>query len=387
MFQKKLQGDVKTGKYARDECAVLCSEDRRTTACEYDIVKRQCTVHTKTVTSSFTPLGLDNNQRCAIILPKAVCKCGVERTRITRIARGRKVKLPGKYPWMARLLYKPMPNFNLCGGTLIATQWVMTAAHCCSNFKNSPFGDQKLTHVVLGEHDYAQINEQDTNLHRTVIEIESEFCKPEFDWNEAWQSDIALLKLKEEADISIHTPACLPVQVGEEYYMGMAALMMGWGYTDVCRKNSAKILQEIDMRTITNLECEAKSRIPALYERWDSVNGQCINTTTTGVFPIDHTNMCAMGEVHLGGGTCLGDSGGPLTVKDPLNDPLQDQHELVGVTSGGPGCGRGYLLNAKGEVYMDHAEGWPSVFVNVNSDEVKKWRNKIIDQNGGAIYC
>ena len=69
---KKLQGDVKTGKYARDECAVLCSEDRRTTACEYDIVKKTCTVHTESVTSYFTPPGVDNNKRCSIILPKGM---------------------------------------------------------------------------------------------------------------------------------------------------------------------------------------------------------------------------------------------------------------------------------------------------------------------------
>ena len=41
--------------------------------------------------------------------------------------------------------------------------------------------------------------------------------------------DIALLKLKEEVDLSIHTPACLPPKDAD--YSGKLASVYGWGLT------------------------------------------------------------------------------------------------------------------------------------------------------------
>ena len=57
---------------------------------------------------------------------------------------------PGEFPWMARLLYADQEEADpvtKCGGSLISSQHVITAAHCIRTRKGT------ITKVVLGEND------------------------------------------------------------------------------------------------------------------------------------------------------------------------------------------------------------------------------------------
>ena len=78
-----------------------------------------------------------------IFYPETSCRCGVEGVRQhKRILGGHEVEYAGKYPWMAALLKTKddrliadglvvgLPGDQFCGGTLVASKYVISAAHC-----------------------------------------------------------------------------------------------------------------------------------------------------------------------------------------------------------------------------------------------------------------
>jgi len=394
------------------------------------------------------------------------CKCGIERkrTKRKRIVKGSWVE-PGKYPWMVHLVYAPLdPQLSTsagCGGTLIASKWVVTAAHCCSYYKGKK-EKEWIVKIVLGENISADITNKETTGFRKELDHkhEDEFCHPDFT-KKKYSNDIALLRLREEVDMLVYTPACLPTKQGRDFYTHKIGYVYGWGYEDACYQGNDFTLKEITMETLTNAECIEKSEQRREYRKTEGVyndkgelvGANCVNKTG-GAYTndIDETNICAMGEapcpdinanynprvnakwhdnirrwedcsqkcgerqdckywtwhhegapqqyrlkcvtmgahnkkiapkkrdsntvsgnrdcvaaddVIIGSGTCNGDSGGPLTMKNSR------QHELVGVTSTAGDC----------------ANDWPGVFVRVNAPKMMEWLKKIMANNDGAKYC
>merc|ERR1711936_759165 len=120
-------------------------------------------------------------------------KCGVEKTR--RIIGGVETAA-GVYPWIAALSYSG--DLGGCSATLVSSKWAITAAHCIG------FGGP--TSLVLGEHDLSSSNDaEDTNRKEVSVSV---IVHPGYDSANA-NNDIALLKLAEEVDLSIYTPAGL----------------------------------------------------------------------------------------------------------------------------------------------------------------------------------
>src|SRR5687768_4979833 len=56
---------------------------------------------------------------------------------------------PGEFPWQARILVNGTSG---CGGSLLAHNWVLTAAHCLVDGSGNPIPPSQLS-VVLGDHD------------------------------------------------------------------------------------------------------------------------------------------------------------------------------------------------------------------------------------------
>lgn len=88
---------------------------------------------------------------------------------------------PGDWGWQAYLDYF---NSFICGGVLMNTEFVITAAHCVAN-NNAP----QFYTIKLGLH--TRSNPESFSITRTIDQI---FIHPDYNSNN-FHNDIALLKL------------------------------------------------------------------------------------------------------------------------------------------------------------------------------------------------
>merc|ERR1712228_834889 len=118
------------------------------------------------------------------------CKCGIKKT--SRIVGGTETEI-NEYPWIASIADSQESQF--CGGTLIASQWVLTAAHCM-------FKDQAGTQpqaagdllVVLGEHDL-QTEGEASKIAKKVVKVSKIINHKDYNTPVSTNNDITLLQL------------------------------------------------------------------------------------------------------------------------------------------------------------------------------------------------
>ncbi|CAL4202489.1 unnamed protein product, partial [Meganyctiphanes norvegica] len=219
------------------------------------------------------------------------CKCG-RVNRLTRIVNGQETEVL-EYPWQAGIV-SYSGSRTWCGGSLINSKWVLTAAHCTDGASPSQI------QVLLGEHTIYTTDgtEQRFDVSQ-VINHPSYITNP---WNNG--HDISLLELSGEVDFSITQirPICLPST--QDLFVGAQATVTGFGRTSATADQSL-VLMEVDIPVVSNYQCQQ----------------------TYGTDSIDDTMVCA-GE-GAGNGACMGDSGGPLIT------PVGDHHVQIGVVSFG----------------------------------------------------
>jgi len=219
------------------------------------------------------------------------CRCGERKVVRTRIVGGQNAQ-KNEYPWQVGLVSN-WGSTPFCGGSLISSTTVVTAAHCAtspSQFK-----------VVVGDHDVTQGDGEQR------ISVASWTSHPNYNSNNQ-DHDIAIIQLAQPVQFSDSVaPVCLPPSSSSNYD-GATATATGWG-TLSSGGSRPSILQEVDLTVLTNGEC---TRAPNIYS-----SGQ-----------ISNNMICASGP---GKDSCQGDSGGPLVVHSGSFD-------LVGVVSWGYGC-------------------------------------------------
>uniref|UniRef100_W5MFD6 Serine protease 56 n=1 Tax=Lepisosteus oculatus TaxID=7918 RepID=W5MFD6_LEPOC len=203
---------------------------------------------------------------------------------------------PGAWPWLVNLR---LEGELMCGGVLVDSTWVLTAAHCFTGSRS-----ENSWTAVVGEFDITK-----TDAEEQVMKVNRIISHPKFN-KKTFNNDIALVELTSPVVLSDRvTPVCLPS--GEEPAVGTPCSVAGWGslYED---GPSADVVMEAKVPILSQNTCKS----------------------ALGKELVTNTMFCA-GYLSGGIDSCQGDSGGPLTCQDPVSGRFQ----LYGITSWGDGCG------------------------------------------------
>jgi len=307
---------------------------------------------TSLVLSALMQAGEVVKELCRGPVPVPACTCGIEGSK--RIMGGQDVPR-GKYPWIAALKYWGDGEKSLggCGATLIASRWAITAAHCMHSPTHPPLS------IVLGQHNITDSGDLDKN--RKDVIVEAAIAHPNYQNNPFRGYDVALLRLAEEVDLNVHTPACLP-ESGKDF-TGQMGTVYGWGTSvDACNPGLHPTLKELNIGIVSNAACRNAS---GNYTFYDKKAGVCRNGS--GGFGDIITNDMLCAGCGCKEGACYGDSGGPLSVKE------DGQHYLVGVVSWGLTC-------------LEDSN-FPGVYVKVANPNITSWIHDTIAQFEPASYC
>lgn len=266
---------------------------------------------------------------CALLAPASALASGTPQPRIV----GGTTAAPGAWPSIVALEdttrtagANPDYNQQICGGTLITAQWVLTAQHCTVDEQNgtpTPLADLE---VVYGS--------QRLDGSGTRVAITQIVPAPGYSTT-TYANDLALLRLATPVANASTLPVTVPA-LSALWAPGTLSSVAGWG--DL-RENGGDY--PIDLQTLTALpivsDSDCQTAYPAL---------------------VPAVMVCA-GDLANGGiDTCDGDSGGPLVVHDAAGHPV-----LIGDTSYGSGCAEAGLPGVYGEIagmraLIDQTLGW-----------------------------
>ncbi|MFE2521715.1 S1 family peptidase [Streptomyces mirabilis] len=190
------------------------------------------------------------------------------------------------YPFMMQITDASQNQF--CGGTLVAANKVVTAAHCM-------VGETTSSVRVIGGRTYLN------GTNGTVSKVSKIWINP--DYTDATNGDdVAVLTLSTSMS---YTPASYVASTDTSVYAtGATARIIGWGTTSESGSSSNQL------RTAT---------VPIVS-----------NSSCSGSYGSDFvaSDMVCAGYTNGGTDTCQGDSGGPLLIGGVL----------AGITSWGNGC-------------------------------------------------
>lgn len=209
-----------------------------------------------------------------------------------------------------------------CGGSVISSTFILTAAHCVKNALS--------VRVILGFYTVDDLSGAQRYPIKSIY-VHQEYNSP------ARSNDIALIELNKTIAF---TDFIKPIQLGCNYMLfDTQALVAGTGLTSDVNGKLSKSLQWTNLTTISNERCQKAFRM------------------------IESSNICAVGKPKQG--ACQGDSGTAL-IREVNGSQIQ-----IGVLNWGllRGCERGYpSVYARVSEYIDWIQQHSSVSC-VDDDE------------------
>jgi len=197
--------------------------------------------------------------------------------------------VPHSWPHQVALFIDGM---YFCGGSLISTEWVLTAAHCMDG---AGFVD-----VVMGAHNIREAEPEQVTMTSTDFFVHE-------NWNSfTLSNDISLIRLPSAVELNENIAVVsLPSSDPE---IGTVVTPTGWGRPSDSTGSISDVLRQVDVPTMSVSDCDA----------------------VYGIVTDSHVCIDSTG----GKGTCNGDSGGPLNYNGVT----------LGITSFGAsaGCEAGY---------------------------------------------
>ncbi|XP_037002010.1 chymotrypsin-like elastase family member 2A [Artibeus jamaicensis] len=261
------------------------------------------------------------------VLVAGALSCGLPTylPNLSRVVGGEDVR-SNSWPWQVSLQYNSNGQWrHTCGGSLVATDWVLTAAHCISS--------SRTYRVVLGRHSLS--TEESGSL---AVQV-SKLVVHE-DWNSnkiSKGNDIALLRLASPVALTDKIQlGCLP-PAGSILPNNYPCYVTGWGRLQTGGA-LPDILQQGRLLVVDYATCSSPSW-------W----GSSVKTNM----------VCAGGDGVIS--SCNGDSGGPLNCQN-----ANGQWEVHGIVSFGSSLGCNYYHK-------------PSVFTRVSN--YIDWINSVMANN------
>lgn len=241
-----------------------------------------------------------------VLLPASISLASTENKSISiRIIGGDAASISDA-PWQVALLDRNYGSNDydaqICGGSILSSTWIITAAHCVSD--GTSVSSARDLMVLAGK---AELSTTRLN----GIAVKQVVVNGEWTGDESAGYDIALIELQKS--LSFRSGAIMPINLPNTYAAdGQPALITGWGNRITSGYDFPTLLNKATVNTVSHSTCASAYAAESI-----------------AILP--EMMLCA-GTSDFTKDTCQGDSGGPLAMQ------VDGRWVLQGITSFGIDC-------------------------------------------------